>query len=114
LHQDQNIEVIAVFGDGTEVVLAATRESARAMGRGADLGTIDDQGVIVKAGNERRSGNRPESVLLFLHVHFRATPEVQSDLRSIWGLHANLYSAGTVNTRILRCPDIRRRRLKIA
>src|SRR5579863_1565312 len=80
----------------------------------ADLGAVDDQRVIVKTRNQRRSGNRPESVLLFLHVHFRAAPEVQADLRSIWSFHANLYSAGAVNPWILRCPDIRRRGLKTA
>ena len=80
----------------------------------ADLGTIDDQRVIVETGNKRRSGDGPESILLFLHVQFRTAPEVQSDFRSIWSFHANLYSAGAVNPRILRCPDIRRRGLKTA
>src|SRR5579863_7240401 len=80
----------------------------------ADLGTVDDQRVIVKTGNQRRSGDRPESVLLFLHVQFRTAPEVQADLRSVWSFHANLYSPGAVNPWILRGPDIRRRGLKTA
>src|SRR5579872_1855417 len=79
----------------------------------ADLGAVDDQRVIVKTRNQRRSGNRPESVLLLLHVNFRAAPEVQSDLRSVRSFHANLYSPGAVNPWILRCPDVRGRGLKI-
>src|SRR5581483_5583035 len=79
----------------------------------ADLRSINNQGVVVKAGNQRRGRDGPESILLFLHVQFRTAPKVQSDFCSIWSFHANLYSAGAVNPRILRCPDVGRRGLKI-
>src|SRR5579864_5700534 len=80
----------------------------------ADLGAVNNQGVIVKTGKKWGSGDGPESILLFLHVQFRTAPEVQSDFRSIRSFHANLYSAGAVHPWILRCPDIRRRGLKTA
>src|SRR5205823_5898609 len=80
----------------------------------ADFHAIDDQRVVVKAGYERRSRDGPVSVRLFLHIHLRPAPEIQPDLRGIGSLHANLYSPGAVNSRILRSPDIRRNGLKTA
>src|SRR5690349_10633687 len=80
----------------------------------ADLRAVDDQRVIVKAGNERGSGDRPESILLLFHVDLRTAPEIQSHLRRIGSLHANLYSPGAVNPRILRCPHVGGGGLKIA
>src|SRR5207245_2204264 len=64
--------------------LGSTKERMRV--EVADFHAIDDQRVVVKAGNERWSGNGPVSVLLFLHVHLRPAPEIQSDLHGVGSL----------------------------
>src|SRR6266496_5161432 len=92
--------------------LRSTKERMRV--EVADFHAIDDQRVVVKAGNERWSCDHPVSVRLFLHFHFRPAPEIQSDFRGVGSLHANLNSPGAVNSRILRSPDIRRSGLKAA
>src|ERR1700682_1839228 len=49
----------------------------------ADVRTVNVQGVIVEAGNERNRSDGPEPIRLFLHINLRSAPEIQLDLRGL-------------------------------
>ena len=72
----------------------------------ADFRTINDQCVIVQAGNKRSCGDSPESVRLLLHIHFRSTPEIQLYLCGVGSFHTNLHSSSAIDPGIFRSPDI--------
>ena len=65
----------------------------------ADISPVDNHGVVVQAGCQRRGRGSPESIRLLQHVDFGAAPEVQSDLRGIGSLDPNLNSRPDVSTR---------------
>src|SRR5205085_473055 len=96
---------------GTGVFAAAKK---RLTPRVTDFRAINDECVVMQAGNKWRCSERPKSIGLFGHFCFGVAPEIHSDFSSLGGFDTKLNPPRAINAGIVCSPHVGRSRLKIA